>query len=807
MIPAHIPTTKSLRQIKSKLSTSSRLHPDPIVALGILKNSDGGSAIRDIGYDKFFIHFWSDLQLKIYKDHYAKTKSPTISIDATGGCCRKIKRHDNQLSNSIFLYEGIMEVDNKSFTVLSMLSEQHDNVSICLWLKRWLRNEVKPPKVTITDQSIALMSGIVQAFTQYDSLAKYLEVCFQLVQGKTNENIPKCYIRNDINHFVHLFTQWPPLKNSKYPRTKQLFSRAMGLLVLCTSMDEVKDTLNAIFTIISSRFDGLVLNSNNETPCSKSKRFLQSKITASNINEIFENEIHYDADIEHASINEKEIHNFDCAKSFKDWAKLISIECKKNVEDIEGEYDNAQYLPELEIFIINAMKLFPCWSAIMIPIFESDKITVSSARVESNFNQLKNRLFKNESMPIRVDGFIEKILTYYAGDHIMQLGSIINESSTENTSLENNNSIINDSFSQNEINCEESLIVSRSPSLNLEDVNILSLNTNVDGSLSDKILYKVSSSCNACMNGDFPTGAHNCIKCRKAVHLFGCSVPALGTEEGFGEVRLCLDCNKKESSVEIENLSFENWKGKGKDHNDSKKKRSVKSYLEKQPGFDHLDTNHKGSIIPIVFLKNGSTNKNKPISVPKSGKIILSNTCPADSLLTILATSAVDSTLYNTFLSSINGSETIDLVLNMIADKKTNQSVYKQRALLLLKHFSMNSKTLIGGLKLVNTMTTITAITQKLLKGFPSFIRKSKCLNKICSDKTDTQEQSTVISFNVFDGIINLQMEIYNFFLPSNDLCFVCSHQKNVTVELPQHLFIELIAVPQGKLSTYINNV
>lgn len=50
-------------------------------------------------------------------------------------------------------------------------------------------------------------------------------------------------------------------------------------------------------------------------------------------------------------------------------------------------------------------------------------------------------------------------------------------------------------------------------------------------------------------------------------------------------------------------------------------------------------------------------------------------------------------------------------------------------------------------------------------------------------------------------------MEINNLFLPSNDLCFVCSNQKNVTVKPNQHLLIELIAVPQGKLSTYLNNV
>ena len=130
-MPAHIPSSKSVRQAKSKTILSTRLHDDPIIGLGIYKRSDRyGEAIQDIGFDKFFLHFWSDLQIKIYRDSYTKMQPVTISFDATGGVCKKIKRYDNQLSGAIFLYEGVMNLFGESFTVLSMLSEQHYNVSI-----------------------------------------------------------------------------------------------------------------------------------------------------------------------------------------------------------------------------------------------------------------------------------------------------------------------------------------------------------------------------------------------------------------------------------------------------------------------------------------------------------------------------------------------------------------------------------------------------------------------------------------------------------------------------------------------------
>lgn len=156
----------------------------------------------------------------------------------------------------IFLYEGIMNLNNRSFTALSMLSEEHNNLAILMWLKRWLKCNVKPPKIVISDQSLALMSGLVQAFTQYSSLDRYLNACFSLVVKNENVEIPLCYIRNYVNHFIHLVTQWGPTKNCIYRSTKQIITRTMGLLVLCTSIKNTEQILEALFDVILSKYDG-----------------------------------------------------------------------------------------------------------------------------------------------------------------------------------------------------------------------------------------------------------------------------------------------------------------------------------------------------------------------------------------------------------------------------------------------------------------------------------------------------------------------------------------------------------------------
>lgn len=349
---------------------------NPIVALSFMKHSDiFGNAIRDIGYDKFFVHFWSDLQLKMYKQHCSKIKYPTISFDATGGCCKRVKQNNEKFSGSIFLYEGIMEVNDKSFSVFSMLSEMHDNLSISVWLKRWLRCGVPPPKITVSDQSIALMSGLVQAFTQYTSLEKYLNVCYTLFEGNKDVEIPSCFIRNDVNHFIHLITQWTPLKTSKYPRTKQLFTRSMELLIYCKSMNEAKKILEAIFIVALSKYDGPILysesvneSSERETPCAYSKKFLQSRIT-SNIIDLFDKDSINDPNIHYVNEDDETTNEESCVTSFKEWAKSIAKSCELSTLGIEGEYDNAQYMPELVPLIINIMKLYPCWSGIMIETF------------------------------------------------------------------------------------------------------------------------------------------------------------------------------------------------------------------------------------------------------------------------------------------------------------------------------------------------------------------------------------------------------------------------------------------------------
>lgn len=73
----------------------------------------------------------------MYRDYCKKEEIPTISFDATVvGVCVRIIRRINEHTGSISFYEEVINIDNSNFTVLSMLSEKHDTISISTWLRK-----------------------------------------------------------------------------------------------------------------------------------------------------------------------------------------------------------------------------------------------------------------------------------------------------------------------------------------------------------------------------------------------------------------------------------------------------------------------------------------------------------------------------------------------------------------------------------------------------------------------------------------------------------------------------------------------
>lgn len=86
-----------------------------------------------------------------------------------------------------------------------MLSEKHINVAIFNWLANWKSSDVPMLKITVCDQSLAILLAVVQCFTQYSSLQEFINACANLIVNNLPTNkqwIPRCFIRTNIAHFL-----------------------------------------------------------------------------------------------------------------------------------------------------------------------------------------------------------------------------------------------------------------------------------------------------------------------------------------------------------------------------------------------------------------------------------------------------------------------------------------------------------------------------------------------------------------------------------------------------------------------------
>lgn len=164
--------------------------------------------LQDIGYDKFFLHYWAAPEVNSYRNYCKNIKIPTISIDATSGLIKSINLISGGQTGSLFLYQVcVMDYISRSqFAFAHIISKRYDNNSIAHWLTEWVRSGIISSKIVVVDQSLAFMITAVKAYTQYSSLNKYIDICSSLILNEPGYEVPLCMVRNDFNHIMHLIS-------------------------------------------------------------------------------------------------------------------------------------------------------------------------------------------------------------------------------------------------------------------------------------------------------------------------------------------------------------------------------------------------------------------------------------------------------------------------------------------------------------------------------------------------------------------------------------------------------------------------
>lgn len=160
-------------------------------------------------------------------------------LDATGSVVKKFHN-----IKPVFLYQLVFDNGQCVIPLAQMLTDAHDK-------------PIFVPDFSISGKiltcqkkllgRLTLFGAIVRAFTPFLSLSEYAAACY-------GEVIPKVYVRIDNAHVIHSFSSFlKPL--IPIARIRRFYQCVLGLLIMATDKEDLKNILFAIFTIALSTTD------------------------------------------------------------------------------------------------------------------------------------------------------------------------------------------------------------------------------------------------------------------------------------------------------------------------------------------------------------------------------------------------------------------------------------------------------------------------------------------------------------------------------------------------------------------------
>lgn len=605
--PPHLYKAKTLRNVKQEYSEYLCFDKDPLKSLLIGQETTYKNMIHNLGLNPFFVHYWSNHQIAIYRE-YAARCCTSVAIDATGSVVTKLNRPNNNKSKHIFLYACVLNAtDDKNFIITQMISECQTTNAISFWLMEWLRAKIPVPKEVTCDGSKALLTAVVRIFNSNKNIDEYIAKCWK-------NDMPICYVRIDVAHFIKGYATFLSGIN---PRVKTFFLKCIGQLILAQTLQEAELILRAIIVISQSETEGS-LPDGTPTLCEiykeKMKIILTDSVPLEDVAS-FEN---------NKPENDKlDIYVPDVNNAYGKWANEIYRKLLNEIID-NGDRANAHFYPSLVDRIMRDIKMFPLWSCISVKQFGYGRIPASSAVVESEFNNIKCRLFAN-ALPTRADLLIFRHLDYISGRMKIVDAHNINVLNEKEKSL-------------------DKIEIASDISQNLSRDTSLHINTCL------------------CKSENKPSNKNLCIACNTPVHISEeCS--KIFDSETYGKQRICTSCQhipKQDILNAIDSNNIENWRGLALK---STKKKST--YLDKnEMVFDLKETRLKN--IPI--LRNGNNINLKAITI-KGKKISVIHTCGFDSIFQTLLIALFQSEHFKTTIVKISDS---NLFLQIILDAFKN---------------------------------------------------------------------------------------------------------------------------------------
>jgi len=181
--PPYLYKTSTLRKAKQE-RRDFNLHIKGTCAFTNLQNmkyTNHAGSIHCIGYDPFFVHYWTSEQMTIYLEYH-----DIIYIDATGSLIRKFMLPNGELSPHVYLYQAVTNTPKYKMPGFQMLSAVQNVNAIQYWLNEFLRNgsvrktNFPVPRSVVCDFDMALLNALRKLSASITILEAILDNLFHL---------------------------------------------------------------------------------------------------------------------------------------------------------------------------------------------------------------------------------------------------------------------------------------------------------------------------------------------------------------------------------------------------------------------------------------------------------------------------------------------------------------------------------------------------------------------------------------------------------------------------------------------------
>ncbi|KAE8740951.1 hypothetical protein FOCC_FOCC013525 [Frankliniella occidentalis] len=408
---------------------------DPIKNLQDMKiRQPHASSIHQIGLDPFFVHYHTKTQLHVFKK-FVILGHVVLAIDATGSLVRKVSNGEGHKSAHIFLYEGVIKASGEQLPVMQMLSARQDANNIAFWINEYLRQGSPIPHEVVLDHSKALINAVVVTFCGCNNLKDYFSRCFYVLQNDASLSdreldriTPQSYLRLDIAHLIGGAAKWKEWRDESTKRLKLFYMQCLGLLVLENSLGGFQDTFIMVGLIANSQLVGAEVAKSMKT---LTDRIQGSEIEISDLVKTEESDDDFDDPEFDPLIDDVDEDVDGYLKKIKE--EIASRRCEKGPGEL-----NAYYSPAVLKRFYNLLPDFLLWSGVLVETFQSPTAYGSSARVESDFNQIKNGILSGKKRTVRLDRFVAMHLRHVDGschlaeaDHNLNIYQKSNETGSD----------------------------------------------------------------------------------------------------------------------------------------------------------------------------------------------------------------------------------------------------------------------------------------------------------------------------------------------------------------------------------------